>query len=437
MDYLVVEGGRPLEGEIKISGAKNSCLKLMAASLLARGRTVLLNVPRIADVFTMAEVLEYLGAIVEFEADVMSIDTAGDISSEAPYELVRKMRASINVLGPLLARCGHARVALPGGCNIGSRTIDIHERTLEQLGVTFQFDHGFLEGTAEHLTGRRIVLDFPSRGATENLLTTASLADGQTVIENAAREPDLVDLAEFLNLMGANITGAGTSTVVITGVSELVAAEFRVGSDPIEAGTFALVAAATQGEVELLGARPNDLEIFLEKLVSTGCAWRKTERGLQVTMSRRPQATDFVTLPFPGFPTDLQPPMMAYLACSEGTSIVTENVFESRFLHVQELARMGADIRVDGHHAVVKGVPRLQGAPVRVPDLRAGAALLIAALAAEGQTLLHDIHHLDRGYENLPEKLQRAGGTIERVNLEGGRSHAPRHRREDSAGSPA
>lgn len=419
----MVEGGRRLEGQIQISGAKNSALKLMAASLLARGKTVLSNVPRISDVFTMSEVLEHLGARVEFEGSEMSIDASGEIEGEAPYELVQKMRASINVLGPLLARCGHARVAMPGGCNIGNRTVDIHERALEQMGVAFQFDHGYLEGAAGRLTGRRIVLEFPSRGATENLLTAGSLASGVTTIENAAREPDLVDLARFLNRMGAKIKGAGTSLIEITGVDDLSAAHYAVGSDPIEVGSYALAAAATQGDVELLGARQADLDIFLAKLGATGCTWEATAAGLRVAMKRRPRAVDFATLPFPGFPTDLQPPMMAYLCCADGTAIITENVFESRFLHVQELARMGADIRVEGHHAVVRGVPRLQGAPVRVTDLRAGAAMLIAALAAEGQTELHDIYHLDRGYENLTEKLQGAGASVRRKDIEASASH--------------
>lgn len=416
MSFYVVEGGRRLEGTIPISGAKNSALKLMAASLLARGRTVLTNVPRIADVFTMAEVLEHLGAAVDFDGNEMSIDTSGEISGEAPYELVRKMRASINVLGPLLARTGHARVAMPGGCNIGNRTVDIHERALEQMGVAFQFDHGYLQGTTGRLVGRRIVLEFPSRGATENLLTAGSLAEGVTVIENAAREPDLVDLARFLNRMGAKIKGAGTSTVEIMGVDRLEATRYYVGSDPIEAGTYAAAAAATGGDVELLGARQSDLDIFLAKLASTGCDWKATEAGLRVAMRGRPRPVDFATLPFPGFPTDLQPPMMAYLCTAQGTSIITENVFESRFLHVQELARMGADIRVEGHHAVVRGVPRLQGAPVRVTDLRAGAALLVAALAAEGKSEIHEINHLDRGYENLLEKLEASGALVQRVS---------------------
>ena len=413
-----MEGGHRLEGQVKISGAKNSALKLMAASLLAQGTTRLFNVPRIADVFTMVEVLERLGAVVEFESDVMSIDTSGEISTVAPYDLVRRMRASINVLGPLLARLGHARVAMPGGCNIGSRTIDMHEHCLEQLGVRFHFDHGYLEGIVDRLVGRTIVLDFPSRGTTENLLTAATLAEGTTVIENEAREPDIVDLAEFLNRMGAQVSGAGTSTIEISGVSRMAATEFWVGSDPIEAGTYALAVLATRGKAELLGARHTEMELFLEKLKSTGVDWHPGKSGIQVSARSRPRAVDFATLPFPGFPTDLQPPMMAYLATAEGTSIITENVFESRFLHMQELARMGADIRTEGHHAIVRGVPRLQAAPVRVSDLRAGAALLVAALGAEGQTEIHDVQHLDRGYEDVVGKLSRLGAHIQRLRTQ-------------------
>jgi UDP-N-acetylglucosamine 1-carboxyvinyltransferase len=410
---LKVEGGHRLEGRVEISGAKNSALKLMAASLLTKGTTVLSNVPRIRDVQTMIEVLERLGARVEVMGNVVSIDTSGEISTVTPYDLVSKMRASINVLGPLLARYGHARVAMPGGCNIGQRTIDIHESALNQLGVNFTFDHGYLEGIATKLSGCRVVLDFPSRGATENLMTAAVLADGVTVIENAAREPDICDLAELLNSMGAQVYGAGTSTITVTGVSELTGASHRVSSDPIEAGTFALAVLITGGEAELVGARAKDLEIFLAKLTRSGAGWASTPDGAMVGISRRPRAVDFATLPYPGFPTDLQPQMMAYLSVADGISVVTENVFESRFSHVGELVRMGADIRTEGHHAVVKGVLTLQGAPVTAHDLRGAAALLIAALAAEGQTEIHDLIHLERGYDDMPGKLAQLGACIE------------------------
>lgn len=416
MDCYAIGGGRRLEGAVRISGAKNSALKLMAASLLARGRTVLSNVPRIHDVLTMVEVLERLGCRVRFEAGVLEIDASTELRSEAPYDLVRRMRASINVLGPLLARQGHARVAMPGGCNIGTRPIDLHERGLALLGVAFQRDHGYLEGVAGRLRGRKVVLEFPSRGATENLLTAAVLAEGTTVVDNAAREPDIVCLGDFLNRMGARVRGAGTSTVEVEGVRELRPAEYRVASDPIEAGTFALAVLATRGEAELLGARPEHMEIFLAKLAESGASLRPTAGGIVVGITRRPRAVDVATLPYPGFPTDLQAPTMAYLAAAEGTSIITENVFESRFLHVGELLRMGADVHVEGHHAVVRGVGRLEGAPVRAHDLRGGAAMVVAALGAEGETEIHDVHHIERGYEGIYDKLRGLGAAVERVS---------------------
>lgn len=413
MNYLTINGGVRLSGRVQISGAKNSALKLMAASLLGHGVTVLTNVPRISDVFTMSEVLTRLGAKVDFEGDVLRIDTSGEISTVAPYDLVRRMRASINVLGPLLARSGHARVAMPGGCNIGNRTIDIHEASLTQLGVSFTFDHGYLEGLAPRLKGKRVLLEFPSRGATENLMTAAVLAEGSTVIENAAREPDIVDLASFLNAMGARVFGAGTSTIEIDGVQRMESTSYRVSADPIEAGTFALAVLTTGGEAELVGAQPEDMEIFLEKLEMAGALWAPTDGGIRVTADHQAQAVDFATLPYPGFPTDLQPQLMAYLATAEGTSIITENVFENRFAHALELVRMGADIRIEGHHAVVRGVRRLQGAPVKGSDLRAGAALVVAALGAEGQSEIHDFHHVERGYEDFAGKLRGLGADVE------------------------
>lgn len=413
MSSLTIVGGRRLSGTATISGAKNSALKLMAASLLARGETTLTNVPRIMDVFTMTEVLRTVGAGVTFEGQTLRIDTSGELRSEAPYELVHKMRASVNVLGPLLARQGHCRVAMPGGCNIGTRGIDLHEQALMRLGASFHFDHGYLEGVAPVLRGTRIVLEYPSRGATENVLTAAVLARGRTVIDNAAREPDLVDLAEFLNQMGACVRGAGTSTIEIEGVEAMHATEYRVPSDPIEAGSLALAVLATKGEAELIGARPGDLEVFLGKLAASGAHWAPTERGLEVALARRPVGVDFATLPHPGFPTDLQAQMLAYLCTAEGTSIVSENVFESRFAHVAELGRMGANIRVEGHQAVVRGVWRLEGAPVVAHDLRGGVGLVIAGLDADGVTEVRDMHHVERGYEDLPAKLAALGADVE------------------------
>jgi UDP-N-acetylglucosamine 1-carboxyvinyltransferase len=415
-----IEGGRRLSGTARISGAKNSALKLMAASLMGTGVTVLENVPRIGDVFTMMEVLERLGADCRLDGDVLSIDTSGELSSEAPYDLVRRMRASINVLGPLVARRGHARVALPGGCNIGTRGLNLHERGLEQLGVLFHPNHGYLEALAPELVGKRIVLEFPSRGATENILTAGVLAKGTTVIDNAAREPDIADLAAFLNGMGARINGAGTSTIEIEGLGRdgaLGSTTFRVSADPIEAGTLALGVLSTQGDAELVGAKAGDLEIFLEKVAATGASWAATPGGVRVSIDHRPRPVDVVTLPYPGFPTDLQAPMMAYLATADGTSIVTENVFEARFLHVGELVRMGANIRTEGHHAVVAGVRRLEAAPVRAMDLRGGAALVVAALGAEGRTEIQDIQHVERGYEDLLAKLAGLGASVEHVHV--------------------
>ena len=413
MGSYLIEGGHRLSGTVRVSGAKNSALKLMAASLMGRGCTVLRNVPRIGDVFTMTEVLERLGAKVELTEDELRIDTSGDLSSEAPYDLVRRMRASINVLGPLVARQGHARVAMPGGCNIGTRGIDLHERGLEQLGVSFHADHGYLEALAPKLLGRRIVLEFPSRGATENILTAGVLARGTTVIDNAAREPDIVDLASFLNGMGARVSGAGTSTIEIEGVESLGSTTFRVSPDPIEAGTLILAVLATRGEAELEEARPGDLEIFLEKVAATGADWSHTDKGLRVAIDGRPGPVDIATLPYPGFPTDLQAQMMAYLTTARGVSIVTENVFEARFLHVGELVRMGANIRTEGHHAVVSGVAELEGAPVKAMDLRGGAALVVSALGAEGWSEIQDIHHVERGYEDLVAKLAGLGAHLE------------------------
>ncbi len=407
-------GGARLTGAVRISGAKNSALKLMAASLLAPGRSVLEGVPLIQDCRTMGEVLEHLGAVVAWDDHRVEIDASGVSSLETPYDLVRRMRASILVLGPLLARAGRARVAMPGGCNIGSRSIDLHVRGLERMGAAFRFEHGFLEAETRGLRGAVITLDFPSVGATENILMAAVAARGTTVIENAAREPELVDLADFLQAMGARIQGAGTSTIEVEGVDRFRPTRHRVIPDRIEAGTFAVAACATGGSVVLQGARPDHLELVLAKLTEVGADVLATAEGVCVTMEGRPRPADFVTLPYPGFPTDLQPQMMALLAQASGTSIVTENVFESRFMFVDELRRMGADIRTEGHHAVIRGVERLQAAPVRALDIRAGAAMVIAALAADGVTEVWDMYHVDRGYEDFEAKLEGLGAEVRR-----------------------
>lgn len=414
MDRLFVTGGARLTGSVRISGAKNSALKLMAASLLAPGRSALRNVPRIQDCFTMGEVLEQLGARVSWEDGGVAVDATHLSSVEAPYELVRRMRASIAVLGPLLARTGEARVAMPGGDNIGSRPIDLHLDGLRRMGARIDAEHGFLVATADGLTAAQITLDYPSVGATENLLMAAVIADGVSVIDNAAREPEIADLAAFLAAMGAGIHGAGSATIEIEGVGALEPAEHTVICDRIEAGTWAAAAVATRGDLVLDGARPDHLELFLEKLGEGGAEIRRTDDGLRVRQPERARAADFVTLPYPGIATDFQPILLAMLSTANGTSIATENVFEGRFTYVDELRRMGADIRTEGHHAVIRGVERLSAAPVRAMDIRAGAAMAIAALTADGVTEIADIEHVDRGYEDFEAKLTGLGAEVRR-----------------------
>jgi UDP-N-acetylglucosamine 1-carboxyvinyltransferase len=412
MRSYVVEGPVSLSGEVSISGAKNSTLKLMVASLLIPGEVVLERVPEITDVGLMAQVLERLGADVRFEGSRMTIDCSGELSEETPYELVTKMRASIQVLGPLLARLGRARVAMPGGDAIGQRPIDLHLQGLERMGAKFTSEHGYVEGVADRLTGVRILLEFPSVGATENMLMAAVTAEGTTTIENAAREPEIKDLALFLNAAGARISGAGTTSIIVEGVRELSGVRHQVIPDRIEAGTFAIAATASRGDVRLLDTRPDHLELPLQKLQDAGAEIRRGDGEVRVAMGRRARAIDLVTLPYPGFPTDLQPHMMVLLAQAEGSSIVTENVFEARFLFVDELNRMGSRIRVEGHHAVLRGVPDLSGAPVRSPDIRAGAALVLGGLCARGRTEVFDRGHIERGYENFDGKLRNLGADV-------------------------
>ena len=414
MDRLLVTGGARLEGSVPIAGAKNSALKLMAASLLAEGRTVLENVPRIQDCLTMAEVVEGLGAGVTWDGSTLTLDTAGALEVEAPYEMVSRMRASILVLGPLLARHGRARVAMPGGCNIGSRKIDLHLRGLEKMGARFANEHGFLEGRTSGLRGAVISLDYPSVGATENIIMAAVAARGTTVIENAAREPEMEDLAQFLTAMGARVDGVGTNTIEIEGVDSFAPVRHPVIPDRVEAGTFAIAACATRGRVLLEGARGDHLNLVLAKLAEAGADILAVPGGIEIAMDEPPTAVDFVTLPYPGFATDLQPQMMAMLATADGTSIATENVFEGRFMFVDELNRMGADIRTEGHHAVIRGVERLSAAPVRALDIRAGAAMVIAGLAANGLTGIEDMYHVDRGYEDFEAKLAALGAAVRR-----------------------
>lgn len=414
---FVVEGGNRLTGRIKVGGAKNSALKLMAAALLTEETTILTNVPIINDVKTMAAVLERLGARVDYsEPGVVEIKPTYPLYPEAPYELVSQMRASIIVLGPLLARLGKARVAMPGGCNIGLRKIDMHIRGLEAFGARFEVGHGFIEAHSEKLVAAKIALDYPSVGATENLLMAATLAEGETVIDNAAREPEIVDLADFLNMMGAKIKGAGTSTIVVEGVNKLHGGEYRVMPDRIEAGTFLVAAAITKGDVVLEDVSPEHLELAISKLRSIGAIVKVGNSEIRVIGRDAIRPADIATLPYPGFPTDLQTQFMTILAIAEGTSIITENIFENRFMFVAELNRMGSDIKTEGRHAIIRGVPGLSGAPVNAPDLRGGAALVVAALVAEGVTEIADIYHIDRGYHNFEQKLRAVGASIERVS---------------------
>lgn len=416
MRSYLIDGRSPLNGEVHISGAKNAALKIMAASLMVPGEVKLTRVPRITDVYLMAEVLTRLGAMVDLQEDCLTIDCSGELSEETPYDLVIKMRASIQVLGPLLARLGRARVAMPGGDAIGSRPIDMHLGGLERMGAKFSSEHGYVEGVAERLKGTRVLLDFPSVGATENIVMAAVTAEGTTSIENAAREPEIQDLATFLNACGAKITGAGTPSITIEGVAELHPAEHEIIPDRIEAGTYAIGAAATRGDVTLKGLRCEHLELLQLKLEEAGVEVHRGDDEMRVVMGSRPRPLDLVTLPYPGFATDLQPLMMVLLAQAEGSSILTENVFEARFLFVDELNRMGCQIRVEGHHAVIRGVDRLSGAPVRAPDIRAGAALVIGGLCAEGETQVYDIGHILRGYEDFEQKLRGLGAEISEVS---------------------
>jgi UDP-N-acetylglucosamine 1-carboxyvinyltransferase len=414
MDRLLVTGGARLSGTVHVSGAKNSALKLMAASMLAPGRSVISNVPRIRDCAVMAEMLEHLGLSVLLSEGSAALDATDITCVETPHELARQVRASIVMLGPLLTRCGRARVALPGGDDIGERPINLHVRGLERMGATFYSEHGYLVAHAPRLRGASITLDYPSVTATENLLLAGVLARGTTVVDNAAREPEIADLALFLTAMGAHVDGAGTSTIEIQGVDQLRPADHTAIPDRIEAGTWAAAAVATLGDVTIDNARPEHLELLLAKLADAGATIGVDEHGLRISQHVRHRAMDLVTLPYPGIATDFQPILLAMLSVADGTSIVTENVFESRFLYVGELQRMGADIRTQGHHAVIRGVPRLSAAPVRALDIRAGMALVIAALSADGVTEISDVHHIDRGYEDLEGKLARLGADIRR-----------------------
>ena len=420
-EVIVVQGTGVLTGQVQVSGAKNSALKLMAATLLGQGTSVLHNIPLISDIEVMIEVLERLGARVSRDANdchTLVINTSCVNSYDTPYELVSKMRASISVLGPLIGRFGCAHVAMPGGCQIGARKIDMHLLGLEKLGVHFQVEHGNLQARTQNgLHGAYITLDFPSVGATENTLMASVVAQGETIIDNAAREPEIVDLCTMLCSMGAHISGAGTSTITIEGVplERMHACEHTTVGDRIEAGTFLAGGALTGGPVTVTGIDPSFLRMALVKLDSFGCTLTTTNNSVTVARTTPLQCTDIQTLPHPGFPTDLQAQFMLLAALATGNSVITENVFENRFMFAAELMRMGANITIEDQHAIVSGVSALQGAPVSSTDLRAGAALVLAGIAAEGETVVYDIEHIDRGYEDYVGKLAHLGASLERT----------------------
>jgi len=414
-DRYVVTPNGPLDGTVVVSGAKNSALKLLAATLMVEGECVLHNVPHIVDVEIMCDLLTSMGATVIRTEDTLRIDVPEKVTPEAPYELVERMRASVVVLGPLLARHGQARVSMPGGDNFGPRPIDMHLAGLEQMGAAITFAHGYVEAMADRLTGARIVLEFPSHTATDNLMMAGVLAEGTTVIENAAREPEVADLATFLNRMGAHVAGAGTSTIEIEGVSALRPAEHTVIPDRVEAATWLAAVGIAKGEIVVEGARFDHMDMLIRKMGETGVRISPTADGLWASCHQRLGSVDVSTLPYPGVATDYKPLLLTMLAIADGVAIVTENVFrDNRFAYVSELIRMGADIRTESHHAVVRGVERLSGARVKAHDLRAGAALVLAGLVAEGETVVADAWHIDRGYDDLAGKLVGLGARVQR-----------------------
>jgi UDP-N-acetylglucosamine 1-carboxyvinyltransferase len=415
MDRIVVRGNGPLRGAVEVSGSKNAALALMAAALLAPGESRLSNVPRLRDVTAMLELLTALGARAEWQgAHEVRIDASGVSELEAPYDLVRKMRASFLVLGPLLARFGSARVSEPGGCAIGVRPIDQHLKGFEALGSKLRLDHGYVEATATRLRGATVAFDLNTVNGTQNVMMAACLAEGETLIENAAREPEVVELAEMLLRMGADVSGAGSDRILIRGVESLRGAQHRVSGDRIEAGTLLTAALATRGDVAVEGVDPASLESTLEKLRACGARIEARPTGVRLQAEAAVQPTRVVTAPFPGFPTDMQAQLMAALCLAEGSSVVSERVFENRFMHVPELQRMGADIALSGRSAHVTGVRQLMGAPVMATDLRASAGLIVAGLAAEGDTVVSRVYHIDRGYERIEEKLRSLGADIRR-----------------------
>ncbi|MDH5739076.1 MAG: UDP-N-acetylglucosamine 1-carboxyvinyltransferase [Nitrospira sp.] len=414
MDEILISGGKRLSGEVRISGAKNSALPILASTILGGGECIITNVPRVVDVLTMGKLLGILGAKVSHEGNRAVIQADVIESTEAPYDLVKTMRASVLVLGPLLARWGEAKVSLPGGCAIGSRPVNLHLAGLAKLGADISIDHGYITAKATRLRGGRIYSDTPTVTGTENLMMAASLAEGTTVLENSAKEPEIVDLADFLIKRGARIHGAGTDVITIEGVRELHGGDHEVIPDRIEAGTYLAAAAVTRGDVTATHCRPGHLEAVLMKLREAGAEIQEEKDTVRLTMPGSLRGTDVKTLPFPGFPTDMQAQMAAVMSLAQGISVVTETVFESRFMHVEELRRMGADIRVEGNRLVVTGCKNLTGAPVMASDLRASAGLIVAGLAAEGTTQIQRVYHLDRGYERIEEKLRALGANVQR-----------------------
>ncbi len=412
MEKIVIKGGVSLSGDVQVSGAKNSALPLLFAALLADGVGEISNVPDLRDINTAVKLLRELGAEVDLQGGCYKINTKKIQSVEAPYDLVKTMRASVLVLGPLLARFGHARVSLPGGCAIGARPINLHLKGLEALGAKIQLDHGYVEARAEKLRGAKISFDLPTVGGTENLLMAASLAEGETVLENAAREPEIVQLAQALNAMGAKITGAGTAIIRIQGVEKLTPLMCQVIPDRIEAGTFMIAAAITGGNVLVRGAVSEDQEALISKLTEAGAVITPEADGLRVVGPKKLAPVDIRTSVFPGFPTDMQAQFMALMTVADGTSRISETVFENRFMHVCELQRMGADIQIDGHSAIIRGAEQMTGAPVMATDLRASASLILAGLAAQNTTEVSRIYHLDRGYEKIEKKLAALGANI-------------------------
>jgi len=415
MPSLLVSKSGPLKGEVVISGAKNSVLPILAASLLTDDTSRLDDIPDLEDVEVMCELLEHFGSKITREGSHITIDNNSIANTSAPYELVRKMRASFLVMGPILSRFGSVKISLPGGCAIGTRPIDLHLKGFASLGADITLGHGYIEARADRLRGNRIYLDFPSVGATENIIMAAALADGLTIIENAAEEPEIIDLANFINSMGGSVRGAGTDTIKIEGVKCLSGASHTIIPDRIEAGTFMVAAAITGGDIILKNVIADHLRPVEAKLKEAGISIYELDDGMRVTVERPLRPIDLKTLPYPGFPTDMQAQMMALMCVLPGTSIITETVFENRFMHVSELKRLGARIKIEGRSAIIEGVKRLTGTDVRATDLRAGAALLIAGLYADGTTRVRDIYHIDRGYERIEEKLKALGANIERT----------------------